>query len=1004
MPPSNFALLGLKDAFHMLLKGFRVLLIVQPRFFPHFREVQLGLAACGLPDGLVEVLPGITPEADPEVLHAALKQVDRLQFTGSSAMFRSLVVKAIELGNLRMEHAGEVSGLNKVRLDGVSVTHPAVAQGTCWAAMANNGELCTSASLVEFDPAVGDTPEKVKDALLEAEKTFKLGRDPAEQLDVLLRDGKAEQLEVKTEEPADGFREWWEKTVLATPRDGPLQLSTNQSLGHCIYAPSMERAVEGATAEASNLYFVGVPEDPSAASARAGTTGAKLPESVFGGMKTYTHAVAGDHDGVGTVQTIFDNTKRRGASWRDQEDAYAQYELSEVAEMLLEFLSPRDQQTFSQQISNVLEVFSGFMPEATVPYPGQSLVNSEGRSQLVTLQALRPTRKSFLIPQGVGLPEDIVRMAALSAMSPLREVPADLHLLGAAQVGKLRVTDPLKSFIKVVEKQLKWRVHYHADAEQMVAALQHSEYPPYFFCVKDRRHLPIEVVKAVAEKGGYLYEGLPSDAFSLFRCMTASQAWTVACTEAEVQQAEELLLKKWHKIGLREEPLEAPEVVKPKRREMDIGGGFGDTGLAQDDSKWHELSDDEESDEEEMPLRLRSKPWPKWARLALAPALKARQANGSKNDLELGDREETGMRRQLLLEAQHTAPSASEEVPLTSPRDEEMEGAAADAGSQAEEEEEDAPTSFQQLMQWSAADRKANNFVPISGNLYRFWGLGIMDKFWSVQNFGLLAIFVVQLLSPPACIINNLFRMDWESWHFGVEDWYYIPGSRTNGISNLSKHVVATLFLIMFTLNGAMVIDKERIASMKISAMLDQLKKTEPIFLTHVNWFWLHVGRVMNCLVVLECCVIVYFAFVLSDTPMDVLFNSMAVTFLYNLDDIDGEMGFLTDDDWDGEELGKQYYATVETMMDEMREAGELANPDSVDPDSINMVPQLKSKYSHWTYRIAEPLVFFLAGLLPLMYIFIDNLQCKPSHTQEDLTLLTVEVRELQAKLSALSG
>ena len=31
----------------------------------------------------------------------------------------------------------------------------------------------------------------------------------------------------------------------------------------------------------------------------------------------------------------------------------------------------------------------------------------------------------------------------------------------------------------------------------------------------------------------------------------------------------------------------------------------------------------------------------------------------------------------------------------------------------------------------------------------------------------------------------------------------------------------------------------------------------------------------------------------LSDTPMDVLFNSMAVTFLYNLDDIDGEMGFL---------------------------------------------------------------------------------------------------------------
>lgn len=40
-------------------------------------------------------------------------------------------------------------------------------------------------------------------------------------------------------------------------------------------------------------------------------------------------------------------------------------------------------------------------------------------------------------------------MAALFAMSPLKEVPADLHLLDAAQAGKLRVTDPLKSFVKV---------------------------------------------------------------------------------------------------------------------------------------------------------------------------------------------------------------------------------------------------------------------------------------------------------------------------------------------------------------------------------------------------------------------------------------------------------------------------------------------------------------------------------------------------------------------------
>ncbi|CAE7808684.1 unnamed protein product [Symbiodinium sp. CCMP2456] len=583
MPPSNFALLGLKDTFHMLLKGYRVLLIVQPRFFPHFREIQLDLASCGLPDGLVEVLPGITPDADPEVLHEALRHVDRLQFTGSSDMFKSLVLKALELGNLRMEHAGEVSGLNKVRLDNVSVSHPAVARGTCWAAMARKQRravhICRVVSFLtvlqmetakrreeeskakerlavqaRFDASVGDNAEMVKAALDEAQKAFNIGRDPADTgLDILLRDGKTDQLEVKTQEPADGFREWWEKAILATPRDGPLQLRTNQSLGHCVYAPSISRAVElGTKEDASNIYCVGVPEDASAPSARAGTTGAKLPESAFGGMKSYTYAVAGDHDGVGTVQTLFDITKRRGPNYRDQEEAYAQYELTEVAEMLLEFLSPKDQMSFTKQISNVLEIFSAFQPELTAAYGGQGLVNAEGRSQLVTLQVLKPSRKQLLIPRGVGLPEDIVKMAALCAMSPLKEIPVDLHLLSAAQAGKLRVTDPLKSFLKVVDKNLGWRVHYHEDTDMFVSSLKSAEYPPYFFCIKDKHLLPLEVLKAVAEQGGYMYEDLPSDPFSLFRCLTATQAWTVACTEAQAAEAGEALMKAWQTAGLRQ--------------------------------------------------------------------------------------------------------------------------------------------------------------------------------------------------------------------------------------------------------------------------------------------------------------------------------------------------------------------------------------------------------------------------------------------------------------------
>jgi len=435
---------------------------------------------------------------------------------------------------------------------------------------------------------------------------FILGNDPADAgLDILLKSGKTKNLEVKTEIPADGFREWWEKQVLAVPHGSAPNLRTNQSLGHCIYAPSIRRALAaGVKEDASCIYCVGVSEDTSAPSARAGTAGCKLPESVFGGMKTHTFAVAGDHDGVGSVQTLLSTLRRRGPNWRDQEEAYAEYELTETAEDLLGFLPPREQADFKKTINSVLEVFRAFEPEVSSPYSGQSLVGAEGRSQLLTLAALRPARKNLLIPRGVGLPDDIIRVALLAEMSPLKELPVHLHLLSAGQAGKLRVADPLKSFLRVVEHRLGWKVCWHDDYDKLAATVRESEYPPYFFCTKDKHVLPLNLLTAVAENCGYIYEGLPTDALSLFRWLTATQAWTVACTEGQVHEAQAELQKLWKEAGLRAESHEAPEVVKPVGR-PDVGGGFGASpfgdAMGGDDKDWGELSDDDGGSSDDEP-------------------------------------------------------------------------------------------------------------------------------------------------------------------------------------------------------------------------------------------------------------------------------------------------------------------------------------------------------------------------------------------------------------------
>lgn len=327
-------------------------------------------------------------------------------------------------------------------------------------------------------------------------------------------------------------------------------------------------------------------------------------------MKSYTFAVAGDHDGVGSVGTLLNNVRRRAAGWRDRDEVRAEYELTETAEGLVEFLPPSEQESFHKEVSNVLEIFKAFDPEVTRPYSGQPLVGGEGRSQLVTLQALRPTRKNLLIPRGVGLPDEIVKMAVLHEMSPLREVPVDLHLMDAPKAGKLRVTDPLKSFLRVAEKRLGWRLHWHDDTEALVAAIGVSEYPPYFFCVKDKHLLSSNLLTAVAEKNGYLYESIPTDAVSIFRMLTTTQAWTVACAdEAQVKEATELLRQTWVKVGLREEPHGMPELIQPEQRSADVGGGFNAGGFGgddfnPDDKDWGDLdSSDSDSEDDNKPAK-----------------------------------------------------------------------------------------------------------------------------------------------------------------------------------------------------------------------------------------------------------------------------------------------------------------------------------------------------------------------------------------------------------------
>lgn len=506
VPFGNSMMMGVKDIVQALLHGFRVLTIVQPQAFSFFEGMQQDLTACGLPHGLLEVLPGIAPKADPEVLRYIMREVDRLQFSGDTAMLKKLIQQAYEQNNTKLEYAGDVGGAVNTILDEVFTNH-------------------------------GD------------------------------------------------------EAIAALDQEELSNLPANQASANYIYAPSIERAVSfGAEQVASNIYCIGAPDDERKLCGAPKSAQKTLPETIFGSNTSNTFAVAGDHFGACTLQSILGPIQRRGKNWRDQEEAYAVYELDEVTDMLLDFLDPDQRTAFEKEISDLLELYTVFEPEVGLPRSGPPLVGGKGSSQLVTIKALRPMQKQLLIPQGMNLPQDIVKMAALHQMSPLREPPVHLHVMGVTGESALWLKDPLKTFLRVAERTLGWKIHKHKTMRDLESSISSAECPPFFFAVKDRHLVPKEMVSAVAANGGYLYT-MPKDTLTLFRLLTTTQAWTVICTEAETAKAAEVLKSTWRST-LIEEPHEPPEIRKPFRRDDGIGGGFGAPSYFDDDDDddWGELS------------------------------------------------------------------------------------------------------------------------------------------------------------------------------------------------------------------------------------------------------------------------------------------------------------------------------------------------------------------------------------------------------------------------------
>jgi len=137
-------------------------------------------------------------------------------------------------------------------------------------------------------------------------------------------------------------------------------------------------------------------------------------------------------------------------------------------------------------------------------------------------------------------------------------------------------------------------------------------------------------------------------------------------------------------------------------------------------------------------------------------------------------------------------------------------------------------------------------------------------------------------------------------------DWYHISTTKILGL----------LIIVAFILNGIFVINGEMETWKKIYNTFRFLKENTPNFDVKGRW-GLILGVCVNCWVVVWCCLDSYIVIGASETPSDLVKDALALLFLYNLDDIGGDLGFFSSDDWPGVRVAWIYDEIVHPCPDE---------------------------------------------------------------------------------------
>merc|ERR1712039_1012836 len=123
-----------------------------------------------------------------------------------------------------------------------------------------------------------------------------------------------------------------------------------------------------------------------------------------------------------------------------------------------------------------------------------------------------------------------------------------------------------------------------------------------------------------------------------------------------------------------------------------------------------------------------------------------------------------------------------------------------------------------------------------------------------------------------------------------------------------------------FVLNARFVIQKEKKAWIKINSIFLYLKKNCRNFSLAGRYF-LYLGAFTNNYLVIMCSLNFLFCVGASESPKDLIIDAIGLLFIFNLDDVAGELGFVDEEDWPAKALAWIYSQMVATSYPDGDEA-----------------------------------------------------------------------------------